>query len=190
MKDKKISKKWIVLISAVTAAITLAIATFFAYQFFSSNDADIAARVNREVITVVQLDAEVARIAVQSPAVFDMNEEGEVRKMLLDEFIDRTLLEQEAKKEGVTASDEDIEEQIDIVKSAYVDEQALNEALSAAGYTLDTLRAQIAYDLLVQGLLDKRTSETSLEEIVRELRTSARIEILDPYIIAYEEAQE
>ncbi|MDR1412648.1 MAG: SurA N-terminal domain-containing protein [Actinomycetes bacterium] len=135
--------------------------------FVGLGQGELAAKVNNEVITVKQLDAEIAKIKLQSPQIFDAEtgmEEAVVRKSLLDELINRLLIEETAAKEGIEVGDTEVQEQIDSIKAGYEDEAAFDEALKNAGYTVETLSSQIRYDLFLQGLITKTVPDDSVTD--------------------------
>ena len=153
------------------AAVLVAVAGFVGYQliFGGGFGGKVAARVNNEKITVAQLDEELDRIKKQNPDIFAGGgmEEASIRKMLLDEMINRLLIDQEARKEGVIVNDEEVAAQVSAIKASFPDEAAYTSALEESGYTTDYLNEQIRSDLLRQGLLEKKvpTDSISAEDI-------------------------
>lgn len=167
----KPKKTWLVIALAAGLVVILAAVGFTVYRMVSNGGfggGPAAAKVNGEKITVAQLDAELEKIKAQNPTILDPANgglpEGQIRKMLLDELIDRMLLEQEAEKVGVTVSDDEINEQIDAMKAGYPDEAAMESALQEAGYTIETLKVQRRHDLLVQGLLEKKITDDQITD--------------------------
>jgi parvulin-like peptidyl-prolyl isomerase len=172
---KKPGKKLpIGLIAGIGAAalVVVVVAVLFLTGVIGSGiSGDVAAKVNSQKITIKQLDAEIAKIKLQNPQIFDAAnggmDEDLVRKQLLDELINRVLIQEAAEKEGVKASDEDVQTQIDSIKAGYPDDAGFEDALKSAGYTLDSLKEQIKYDLYAQGLISAKVPDDSVtaEEI-------------------------
>lgn len=129
---------------------------------------DDAATVDGKPITVKALDAEVAKLKLQSPALFDKNsggmDEGMIRSALLDELISQQLLGEEAEKKNVTVSDAEVENNIKTLKAGYSDEKQFEAALKTAGYTLDTLKDQVRWQLLSTKVLEKLVPASAVND--------------------------
>jgi peptidyl-prolyl cis-trans isomerase C len=69
---------------------------------------------------------------------------------VLNELIAITLLQQDAKAQGMTASPQEVQRQIDARKKAFPNEAAFKVALAQAGITEETLRQQASDQLAVQ----------------------------------------
>ncbi len=85
---------------------------------------------------------------------------------LLDEMILRTLLTEEAEKQGVKVGTPEVDEAIAAMKADYASEEAFERWLHESGQTMKGLRLQVQQELLVQKLLEKRVGLT--EEGIRE----------------------
>ncbi len=71
-------------------------------------------------------------------------------RQVLENLISITLLQQDAKAQGVTASEQEVERQIDARKGAFPSEADYKKALAQAGITEETLRQQARDQLAVQ----------------------------------------
>ncbi len=71
-------------------------------------------------------------------------------RQVLEELIAITLLQQDAKAQGVSAPDAEVQRQIDARKSVYSSEAEFQKALKQAGVTEETLRQQAHDQLSVQ----------------------------------------
>ena len=131
-----------------------------------NNTKNDAATVDGEPITEKTLDAEVAKLKLQSPSLFDKNsgdmDEGTIRSTLLDELIAQQLLSKEADAKHISVSDSEIEKNIESLKAGYSDEKQFEDALKTAGYTLSTLREQVKWQLLSTKLLEKLVPSSSV----------------------------
>jgi thioredoxin 1 len=96
-KRKMINQKTIIF--AVIAIVILAGVFLFYFFYFQHPSRKILARVNDEKITLEQFNKEIAK--VEPPLIRDMIREEP--KNLLERMIIKTLLLQEAKKQGVSA---------------------------------------------------------------------------------------
>ena len=77
-------------------------------------------------------------------------------RQVLNELITITLLQQEAKAQGVTASDQEVQQAIASRKSAFPNEDAYKKALQQAGLTEEMLRQQARDQLAVQRYVQTR----------------------------------
>jgi len=129
----------------------------------------VAATVNGAEVTVAALDAEVAKLKLQSPYLFGEGSgitEVEIREALLDELINRELLTQKAKELGIEVSDEEIDGEMETIKGNYGSEEEFIAALEGAGFTLDTAREQVRWQLVNEFILltlDEETAVTDAE---------------------------
>jgi parvulin-like peptidyl-prolyl isomerase len=145
---------WVPMLVALLGLAALAAALYFGLQYFQGEDFGNAALVNGQPITMARLNAEMSRIELGNPGVFESGgyDRDEVRSQVLDELINQELLMQKADAEGVTVSDEDIDAELDVVKQQYGDEY--EATLEQYGYTETELRDQIRMQLTLQGLID------------------------------------
>ena len=111
---------------------------------------DVAAFVNDEPITMAYLDEQYTRI----PAEF----KSFVTKMvLLNQTINEVILLQEAKSEGVEASDEDVEAQIrDAMSKAGLDDDQLDAKLAEQNLSRAFLHDLYKKQLTINDLLEKK----------------------------------
>jgi len=85
-------------------------------------------------------------------------------KQTLDTLVRDALIEQEAKKEGVTVSDQDVNSQITTLQSNLQKQgQNINDVLATQGMTMDDLRNLIRLDQLVQKMVGKNIKVSNQE---------------------------
>lgn len=160
----KLSAKRVSLGAALMVAVILTLGLVSGCNS-TKND---AATVDGEHITEKALDAEVAKLKLQSPSLFDKNsggmDEGTIRSTLLDELIAQQLLSKEAQEKHVNISDSEIDKNIESLKAGYSDEKQFEDALKTAGYSLNTLREQVKWQLLSTKLLEKLVPASSVSE--------------------------
>lgn len=127
-----------------------------------------AAKVNDKVITIAVLDAEMAKLKLQNPNIFDTKQggmdESEVRKSMLDELINQELLTAKATADGIKVTDAEITKQIDALKSGYSDSKQFDEALKSAGFTLESLKESYRWQILSSELLNKIVPTSSVTD--------------------------
>ncbi|HEY3318090.1 MAG TPA: peptidylprolyl isomerase [Coriobacteriia bacterium] len=130
--------------------------------------ADIAAKVNGKVIKKSDITSQLEQLKKQYPNMFQ-GKDGQARSdefygRLLDQEINKVLVEQEAEKQGVAVSDADITKAIDQLKKGFPSEQAFSDALKQNNMTLDKLKEQEKIQLESQKLLDKMTKNLKITD--------------------------
>jgi len=96
-------------------------------------------------------------------------------KQTLDTLVRDALIEQEAKKEGVTVSDQEVTSQIATLQSNLQKQgQTLNDVLSQQGMTMDDLRNLIRLDQLVQKMVGKniKVSDKEVNDYISQNKSS------------------
>ena len=106
-----------------------------------------------------------------------------------EQMIDEALIYQEAEKENITISDDEIEAEIKDLEDNYGGEEALQSELDARGITEETLKKQIETTLIVEKILldDIEVTEDEKKEFFEEYKDVLFPEDEDP---TYEEAEE
>ena len=123
---------------------------------------DAAAKVNGQVITTTELNAQLDQLKKQYPQMFQGSDaEGRLldfKERLLENLINQDLIAQAAKQKGITVSDDDVQKQIDQLKAGFKDEAQFEAALKSAGMTPDSLKSQIQNQLITQKLVESLSS--------------------------------
>lgn len=105
----------------------------------SFKDSDVVAIVNGDPITKAQLyDAMYQQVGAQ----------------MVDDLITRRLIEQEAKRRGVTVSAADLDAEIDDLADLYGGRESLEAILNQSGSSVEALRQNLHVNLLVQRMLE------------------------------------
>jgi len=146
----------------------------------SLNKSEAAARVNGEDITMAELEEYEEQIAVGQGFDIASLEEGDriqLQEQALDTLISRTLVRQAAANVGITASDADVDERMEGIKSQFEGDAAYQEALSQEGLTESGLRSRIAADMVIQSYIEQTLNLDSIvateEEIGAEYELAA-----------------
>ena len=120
---------------------------------------ELAAEVNGQKITMESLNKEYEKIpAQQRPSVKRMD--------LLNQTIVTTILLQEAKKEKITISDDEVEKVISEVKLP--PGQTMESILQLQGYTLDEFKLRLKDQLVIQKLLNETVTVNVSDEEIKE----------------------
>jgi len=148
---------WIPLVIIIAALALLAGAWFTVANFTDLFARNVAARVNGEVVTVSELDDRLEIAQAQNPAMFDPNEDGleagMARQLLLDTMINDLLLLQEAARQDVQVSDQEIQDLIDMRIASYPSEEDFEEDLRAHDMTRDMFREQVRIGMTLEALM-------------------------------------
>ena len=171
LDDEKAKKPlpWLPMLLAMLALAALAGALYFGLQYFKGGDFGNAALVNGQPITMARLNAEMSRIELGNPGIFESGgyNRDEIRSQVLDELINQELLMQKAKEEGITIDDDAIEAELATVKEQYGDQY--EATLEQYGYTESELRDQVKMQLTLQALIDKLVpKDTVTDAMVKE----------------------
>jgi parvulin-like peptidyl-prolyl isomerase len=148
--------------------LAVALAGVLALSAVGCSDKNVAARVNGEVISVEQLDTQVAQLKKQYPQMFE-GADGEGRLLdfkqrLLDNLINQELVKQAAEEKGISVSDGDVDKQIEQLKAGFKDDAQFEAAIKQAGMTVETLETQIREQLLTQKLIESLAADGAATE--------------------------
>lgn len=125
----------------------------------------VAARVDGTDITTKTLDSEMQKLALaDGGSSLSAEEQLQYRSAILDELISQQLIQNEATKNNVEVSDEEVDSAVNSVEVGYGGEASFEEALKNAGLSRDSFKNQIRWQLLATGLLEKAVPESSLSE--------------------------
>jgi peptidyl-prolyl cis-trans isomerase SurA len=133
----------------------------------------VVAEVNGDVITLSEVEEEgegfLRKIALEVPSEDRMAAVQQVRQDILRSLIDKKLIEQEATKQGITVTDEEIQESFEQVLAANrVSREELLRQLKRNGVTEETylsnLKSQIYQNKLVSR--DVRSKVVITEEAI------------------------
>ena len=99
-----------------------------------------------------------------------------VREDVIDYFVDEELVKQAAEENGVTVSDDEVQEQIDQMKANYGSDEAWESALSSAGTTEEKYRETLRNAMLeskLQETVATDVAEPSDEEVLEYVQSYA-----------------
>jgi peptidyl-prolyl cis-trans isomerase SurA len=116
--------------------------------------ADVAAMVNGRPITYAALDRAIAAQFPNAPLKPSADQTTQLRLETLRALIDNEILLQRAEKEGLLASDADVEAKYNELKAPYTQEQ-FQKMLEQRKMSISDLKAQIRRELSVQKLFNK-----------------------------------
>lgn len=115
---------------------------------------DVAATVNGRPITYAEVDALLARQVPRAQLKPGDDETKALKLEMLRTLIDAEIMLQKAEKEGLLASDSDVDAKFNELKAPYTKEEFARQ-LQAQHLTETELRAQLRRDLSINKLLNK-----------------------------------
>ena len=122
---------------------------------------DKVAVVNGTVITRADYDNELSRFERQmsmsgrSPNPAEMTD---MKQKVLQALVDRELLKQESKKQGITVSDADVNQQVAALRQKFSNEKEFSDALARMNLGEAGLKSQLRQDLIIRKLIDQQVA--------------------------------
>lgn len=119
------------------------------------------ATVNGTVITRGEYDSEMNRFERQmalSGKTPNPAEASEMQKRVLDGLVDRELLKQESKKQGISVDDAEVNQQVASLRQKFSGEKEFTETLTKMNLTEAELKAQLKQDLTIRKLIDQQVA--------------------------------
>lgn len=153
----------------------LILAGLVSYFYFSGsglpfqNKGEVVARVNGEEIMRKDLDAQIAQVEQnlslqgQEGQLDDEQFRSQVERQVLDQLIAQVLIIQEAKKEAISVSSNEVELEYQNLVDSVGSEEALSQRLSQAGVEKGALREDIRKQLLIQKYLTAKSADQDFE---------------------------
>jgi peptidyl-prolyl cis-trans isomerase C len=115
--------------------------------------------VNGAVITRGDYDAELGRFERQmamSGQTPNPEEKSEMKARVMDGLVDRELLKQETQKRGITADDNEVNQQVSALRQRFSSEKEFTETLGKMNLTEAALKSQLRQDLAIKKLIDQQ----------------------------------
>lgn len=129
--------------------------------------------VNGEKITQEKYDSRQAQLAsVLSAQGQDPTSEelvGIIKQQVLDDLVAETLILQEAKKEGITAKEDEVNAVFEQSKSQFADEKVFADELTKQGFTESSFRATLTNQNIFQQYLNAHVDLASVSATEEEV---------------------
>lgn len=123
-----------------------------------STPANVAATVNGRAITYEELEKQYQMVQLGSAARQESDDQVVIQRLeILRAMIDAEIMLQRAERDGVLATDSDVERRYSEMRTPYTDEE-WQKQLSDRSMTAGDLKAQLRRDLSAQNLLNKETT--------------------------------
>jgi peptidyl-prolyl cis-trans isomerase C len=114
---------------------------------------DVLARVNGEDVKKSDFDMLIRNIEL-SQGPIPAERRDEVLRAALNQLVEYTLLQQEAKNRNVTVSDAEVNERIQAMQGQFPTEEAFKRALEARSMSIDRLRDDARVDMVISRLVE------------------------------------
>ncbi len=124
----------------------------------SAQPPEVAAIVNGQPIYAAEIERQISMIKQRYEKMgipADENMLNKLRKRILDNYISKELLYQQAQHLGIKVDPARIEEQIDSIRSQFTDEAEFKKELSSVELTEQKLKEQIIQNLAIRDLIDQ-----------------------------------
>lgn len=121
----------------------------------------LAARVNGQPITLAEYEAELARYMAALPDVPEPNSDRgrllalQLKDAALEALIEQALIEQEAARNGIQVSDQQVADELAIAKARAGGEAKFQAWLTATRQTEDSVRELLRRELLANAMRDR-----------------------------------
>jgi peptidyl-prolyl cis-trans isomerase SurA len=156
------------------AVLILLIIGLGAWLYFSNGEEgaevgelpDVVARVNNEDITLTDLENFETQIllgqGISSTDDLDEADQENLRAQALDMLVSNVLIWQATTESGITATEDEIDAQLETIKGQFQDEDQYQEALLQEGMSETGLRSQLATELATQKYIEANLDMDSL----------------------------
>lgn len=138
------------MLATLGSVCSLAPAAFGAIEMLDR----VVAVVDQQVVTQTELDTRVKEIMIRSQSAgVALPPEAVLKEQVLDQLISETLQLNAARRYGVTVSDQEVLNALNnILRSRGIDEAQMKQGLAQEGMTLDSFKATLRRQLLMQNI--------------------------------------
>ena len=118
----------------------------------------VVAHVNGQDVTKEDLEKMIRAAESNMGIPIPSERRDDILRRLLDALVVQTLLEQEAKARGLTATDADVDARLRDVRQRFQTQVEFDEALKERGATLDSFRQDVRRDVVADKVIDAELS--------------------------------
>ncbi len=122
---------------------------------------NVLARVNSENVTKADFERLLRNIELNNRGPVPADRRDEIYRKVLEELVTYTLLRQEAKARNFTATDAEVEEQLNAMKQAARGEDAFKKALAERKMTLERLKADARTEISIAKMMNAQVANTA-----------------------------
>ncbi len=134
----------------------------------------VVARVNGEEITETELETFQSQVLAQQGidvSVIPEESRASIREQALNDIISQTLISQAIVSANITVTPEEVDEQMDIIKTRFESVEAYEAELAAQNLTEAELRERVESDLQGQRFLEQELNLSALTATDAEIET-------------------
>lgn len=120
---------------------------------------DAVAVVNGSVISRSEFNAEIGQVQQRFSSMgqpLSSTRLSEIKKKILENFIDRELLYQASQKNGIKVDEAEVNEQLIALKKRFPSEAEFNKALSERNISEATITSQLERNIAIKEFIDKQ----------------------------------
>jgi peptidyl-prolyl cis-trans isomerase C len=129
----------------------------------SNTEENIVVTINGTTISQAEIDADIQKKLAGAEGKMPPEQLEQIKKTMQEKAVDyhvtKTLLNQECAKNKITASPEEVETALDEMRKSLPENVTFEDALKASGITLEFLKNDIAFKLMVNKLFEANVKE-------------------------------
>jgi peptidyl-prolyl cis-trans isomerase C len=130
----------------------------------SKTEENIVVTINGTTISQAEIDADIQKKLAGAEGKMPPEQLEQIKKTMQEKAVDyhvtKTLLNQECVKNKITASPEEVETALDEMRKSLPENVTFEDALKASGITLEFLKNDITFKLMVNKLFEANVKET------------------------------
>jgi len=130
----------------------------------AKTEQNIVVTINGTTISQSEIDAEIQKKLAGAEGKMPPEQLEQIKKTMQDKavdyFVTKTLLTQECAKNKITASPEEVDTALDEMRKSLPENVTFEDALKASGITLEFLKQDINFKLMVNKLFEANVKET------------------------------
>lgn len=137
----------------------------------SNTSGEVAATVNNVTISQEDFEETLNRYkeTYELQGYSFEGEEGEIlltqlSEMTINSMVQEEVLMQEAEKNGFTVTEEEIQEQYDLIRGEYPTEEEFNTALEINAFTVESFKESLRKDMVISDYLESVMPEITITE--------------------------
>ena len=119
---------------------------------------NVLAHVNSEDVTKADFERLLRNIELNNRGPVPADRRDEIYRKVLDELVNYTLLKQEAKARNFTATDAEVETQMQSMRQAARSEEAFKKALAERKMTLERLKADAKVEIAIAKMMNAQVA--------------------------------
>ncbi len=143
--------------------VAILLSLLFVFAGCNRGQKKVAAVVDGEKIYLSQVERRLERYGKPQRR----EEEEKLKKRILDDLVNKKLILQEARRQGITVSQKEVDNRLESVKKTFPSHEAFEQALDRMGMTEKEFRVEVEENLMVARATDwvSRNVKVTSEEV-------------------------